>query len=275
MKLSEYQELYRKLSTPGDIDFLAENFGYDKEFLLVIYNQRVTRDTMKSFYRVKAQAGRLAYEWNRGEPFLSIANRYRFPPVLLAQMILEYQGMNRKQFWKHLGDLATAPDARLRKELKDVMDNDLIYSPAGTEIQYARGRWGEARLKTWLEERGVQYRTESQIRGEFEKTPDALLKTPLKWEGSTYYWIESKAIVGDPYEVKRHIKKQLVPYTQLFGDGVVVYWFGYVEDGDIGLPDGITMMDSEAFERFRPTVSAPLPEDFHRPDRAKADASAS
>jgi hypothetical protein len=275
MKLSEYQELYRKLATPGDIDFLAENFGYAKELLLVIHTQRVTRDTTRMYYRVKNQVGRLAYAWNRGEPILAIAERHQFPPVLMAQMLLENRGTNRKQFWKYLADLNAVPDARLRRELKDVLDHDIIYSPAGTEAQYARGRWGEAKLKDWLEARGVQYRTEAQLRGEFEKTPDALLKTPLKWEGATLYWIESKAIVGDPYEVKRHVRKQLTPYTELFGDGIVVYWFGFVEDGGVPLPEGVTVMDTEFFEKqFNPTVSAPIPDDFHRAERPRADASA-
>ena len=274
MKLSEYQELYRKLSTPEDIEFLAENFGYDPELLLVIYTQRVTRDTTRQFYRVKNQANRLAYAWNNGESFVTIARRFNFPPILLALMILESRGTGRKQFWKYLADLNTAPNPRLRKELAEAAEEDIVYSPAGSAKQYERGRWGEGRLKKWLEDRSVQYRTEAQIRGEFEKTPDALLKTPLKWEGSTFYWIESKAIVGDPYEIKRHIKKQLVPYTQLFGDGVVVYWFGYVEDGGVALPEGITVVDMDFFEtKFTPVVSPPLPDDFHRQERPRADPS--
>jgi len=274
MKLSEYQELYRKLSTPEDIDFLAENFGYDPELLLVIYTQRVTRDTTRQFYRVKNQVGRLAYAWNRGESFVTLARDLSFPPILLALMILESRGTGRKQFWKYLADLNTAPNPRLRKELAEAAEFDIVYSPAGSAKQYERGRWGEGRLKTWLDARSVQYRTEAQIRGEFEKTPDALLKTPLKWEGSTFYWIESKAIVGDPYEVKRHIKKQLVPYTELFGDGVVVYWFGFVEDGGVQLPEGISMVDMEFFEtKFTPVVNPPLPDDFHRSERPRVDSS--
>ena len=47
MKLSEYQDLYQKLGTAEDIDFLAENLGYDKELLLVIYTQRIVRDTTR------------------------------------------------------------------------------------------------------------------------------------------------------------------------------------------------------------------------------------
>ena len=275
MKLSAYQELYRKLATPEDIDFLAENFGYDRELLLVIHTQRVTRETTRQFYRVKNQVGRLAYQWNRGESLVQLAQRFDFPPVLMAQMILEQRGIPRKQFWKYMANPATAPQPRLRHELEEARDRDIIYSLEGSETQNERGRMGEKRLKKWLDDRNVQFRTEAQLRGEFEKTPDALLKTPLEWNGSTIFWIESKALVGDPYEVKRHVRKQLVPYLNLFGEGMVVYWFGYVEDGGVETPEGVALVDAEFFEnQFNPTVSPPLPEGYHRPaQRAPADAS--
>ena len=269
MKSSEYQELYRKLATPEDIDFLSENFGYDKELLLVIHTQRVTRDTTRKFYRVKNQANRLAYQWDHGESFLSIARRFEFPPVLMALMILEQMGTNRKTFWKYFTDAKMIPSARLRQEIDQIRGADIIYSPEGTETQYARGRWGEAQLKDWLVGLGAEYRTEAQIRGEFDKTPDALLRTPIEWQGTRYFWVESKALVGDAFEVKRHLKKQLIPYTQLFGDGLVIYWFGYVEDGGVEIPGGITVIDDRHVRdpAFRPIVPPPLPEGYHR-DRA-------
>src|SRR5439155_268763 len=95
MKLGEYQDLYRKLGTVQDIDFLAENFGYDKELLLVVYTQRIVRDTTKKFYRVKAQARRLAFMWQNGTSLLEIARRFDFPPILTALMVLEQRRISR------------------------------------------------------------------------------------------------------------------------------------------------------------------------------------
>src|SRR5439155_559651 len=126
MKLSEYQDLYGRLSTAEDIDFLAENFGHDKELLLVIYTQRIVR---------------------------------------------------------------------------------------------------EAKLHTWLDARSLQYETEKDLRAKYDKTPDILLHKPIEMNGSRKYWIESKATFGDPYEIRRHLRKQLQPYSDMFGDGAVVYWF--------------------------------------------------
>ena len=165
MKLSEYQELYQKLATPEDIDFLAENFGYDKELLLVVHTQRIVRETTRKFYRVKAQARRLAWMWQNGSTIVDIARKFEFPPILTALMILEQRKISRKQFWKMIGDLESVKDRRLRRDLDETVRTDIIYSPEGTARQYARGRWGEAKLHTWLDARALAYETEKQLRG--------------------------------------------------------------------------------------------------------------
>jgi len=248
MKYSEYLDLYRKLSTPRDIEYLAENHSYDRELLLVIYTQRVVRDTTKRFYRVKDNAKRMLWMWQRGRSIVEIARKLQFPPVLTALMILEQQKISRKRFWDYLSDPSSVGDKRLRRELNAACKADLVYSPQGTERQYARGRWGEAKLQAWLNERSIQYRTEKSLRAEYDKTPDALLKTPIEWNSSKIYWIESKATFGDPYEIRRHARKQLKPYTEIFGDGMVVYWFGYVDDVEIQVPEGVSIVDNRFFE---------------------------
>ncbi len=248
MKLQEYQDLYERLATPEDIDFLAENFGYDKELLLVIYTQRVVRDTTKRFYRIKAQARRLAFEWQHGASLLNIARQFDFPPILASLMILEQRKVPRKQFWKMIRDLDGVQDRRLRRELHEVVDADIVYSPAGSARQYSRGRWGEQKLQAWLDARGLLYETEKDLRAKYDKTPDILLHKPLEMNGSKKYWIESKAIFGDPFEIRRHIKKQLAPYSDLFGDGTVVYWFGHVDDQEYRLPEGVDIVDGTFFE---------------------------
>ena len=248
MKSGEYQDLYRKLATPQDIDFLAENLGYDKELLLVIYTQRVVRDTTRKFYRVKAQARRLAFMWQNGTSLLEIARRFDFPPILASLMVLEQRKISRKNFWKMINDLGAVKDRRLRRELEEVNAADIVYSPSGSDRQYARGRWGEAKLHTWLDARSLQYETEKDLRAKYDKTPDILLHKPIEMNGTRKYWIESKATLGDPYEVRRHIKKQLQPYSDLFGDGAVVYWFGYVDDVPYDLPEGVDIVGPTFFE---------------------------
>src|SRR5437899_4077462 len=98
MKLKEYKELYDHLATQEDIDFLAENFGYDKELLLVIYTQRVVRDTTKRFYRVKEQAKKMAWEGQHGKSFVDIARAFDFRPILTGMMLIEQRKLNRNLF---------------------------------------------------------------------------------------------------------------------------------------------------------------------------------
>ena len=255
MKYGAYQDLFRKLGTAQDIDFLAENFGYDKELLLVIYTQRVVRDTTRKFYRVKAQARRLAFMWQNGTSLVEIGHRFDFPAILTALMVLEQRKISRKNFWKMINDIEAVKDRRLRRELADVNRADIVYSPEGSARQYARGRWGEAKLHTWLDARELQYETEKELRAKYDKTPDILLHKPLEMNGSRKYWIESKATFGDPYEVRRHIKKQLQPYSDLFGDGAVVYWFGHVDDQRYDLPEGVDIVSATFFE----TPPVPFP----------------
>ena len=256
MKLKEYRELYDHLATPEDIDFLAENFGYDKELLLVVYTQRIVRDTTKRFYRVKDQAKKMAWSWQHGKSFVHVAREFDFPPILAALMILEQRKVNRKMFWKMLSDLNRVSDLRLRKELAEASRTDIVYSQEGTARQYARGHWGEKKLQTWLNARGLEYRTEKDLRAEYDKTPDVLLHKPIEVDSAKKYWIESKATFGDPVEIKRHIKKQLEPYTELFGDGMVVYWFGFVDDVELPMPGGVSVVDANFFE------SPPVPYDY-------------
>ncbi|MGI0149427.1 MAG: hypothetical protein ACREDF_07850, partial [Thermoplasmata archaeon] len=136
MKYGEYQDLFRRLGTAQDIDFLAENFGYDKELLLVIYTQRIVRDTTRKFYRVKAQARRLAFMWQNGTSLLEIAHRFDFPAILTSLMVLEQRKISRKNFWKMINDLDSVKDRRLRKELDEVTRADIVYSPEGSARQY-------------------------------------------------------------------------------------------------------------------------------------------
>jgi hypothetical protein len=252
MKYSEYRDLFQRLREPRDIEMLGKETGHDPELLMVIYTQRVTRDATKKFYKVKRHSKKLHWMWKQGRSFVDIAREYEFPPVLTALMILEEDKVSRKQFWRYLSDLDNVEDIKLHRDLKEATEADIVYSPQGTARQYARGRWGEKKLQDWLDRYGIPYRTENQVRHQFEKTPDTVLGEPLEFNGSKITWIESKATFGDPLEVRRHVARQLKPYAEIFGDGIVVYWFGYVEDADLQLPEGVIIANDQFFSEDGP-----------------------
>lgn len=260
MDRQTYQRLYEALVTYEDVHRLAHDEHFDEELLFVIHTHRVTRDATRRFYVVKRQVPRLVAQWKRGRSLRDIAREWKFPPVLMGQLMLGELGIPRKKVWQTFLHPETAPDARLRKEVEELLEADVIYSPRGMELQRERGRKGEERLQRWLERHGIGYRTEKDLRGKYAKTPDALLDAPIIFYGQKLTWIESKANFGDDVELRKNLKRQLGPYTELFGEGAVVYWYGYVEGAES--PPGILLWDGETFESITPIVP-PRPERPH------------
>ncbi|EQD35798.1 hypothetical protein B1B_16756, partial [mine drainage metagenome] len=246
--------LYDSLVTDEDVHRIAQAEHFDPELLFVIHTHRVTRDATRRFYVVQRQLPRIVSQWKGGRTMLDIAREWRFPPVLMGQQMLGELGIPRKKVWGTFLHPETAPDARIRAEVEALLAADRIYSPHGMELQRERGRKGEELLARWLERHGIGYRTEKDLRGKFAKTPDALLDEPIFYRGQKLAWIESKANFGDDVELRKNLRRQLAPYTQLFGEGVVVYWYGYVAGAES--PPGILLWDGEAIEGITPEVPA-------------------
>jgi len=260
MDRATYRRLFDALGEFGEVERIAREENLDQELLFVIYTHRVTRDATRRFYVVKRQIGRLAQQWRHGRTILDMAMEWNFPPVLMGQMLLGEIKIPRKKVWGTFLHPETAPDARIRKEVEALLSADPIYSPQGMEMQRERGRKGETRLYDWLGRHGIAYRTEKDLRGKFSKTPDALLDHPIVFHGQKLAWIESKANFGDDVELRKNLKRQLAPYTELFGEGAVVYWYGFVEGAES--PPGILLWDGPTLEAITPVV-APRPGAAH------------
>ena len=247
MNQEEYKRLVNQLQKPSDINKLAKEMRVNRELLLILYTHGIVRDATKRYYRVKNRSDKLMWQWKNGTPLLELAYREEFPPVLLSLILIMEMGHGRKEYWKFVKEPHKIKDARLRKEITDVVKDDIIYSPIGMEVQHERGRKGEDRLKNWLDNNLVSYRREDDIREEFRKTPDFLLDKPLYIGTDEIIWIESKANFGDKVEIRKNMKKQLVPYTEIFGKGIVVYWFGHVDDFE---PErDVTVVDATFFHK--------------------------
>ncbi|MCI4319428.1 MAG: C15orf41 family protein [Thermoplasmata archaeon] len=260
MDRETYRRLYDSLATYEDIHRIAHAEGFDEELLFVIYTHRVSRDATRRFYVVKRQMPRLVAQWRRGRTMIDLAREWKFPPVLMGQILLGELKVPRKKVWGTFLDPATAPDQRIRREVEELLTNDWIYSPRGMELQRERGRRGEERMYRWLEQHGITYRTEKDLRGKYTKTPDALLDHPIIFYGQKLKWLESKANFGDDVELRKNLKRQLGPYTEIFGEGAVVYWYGFVDGAES--PPGILLWDGPTLEGITPVVQPP-PEPAH------------
>jgi len=255
MDRSTYQRLYDALATYEDVVRIAREESLDPELLFVVHTHRVTRDATRRFYVLKRQIPRLVGQWRRGRSILDIAREWRFPPVLLGQMVLQELHIPRKKVWQTFLHPELGPDERIRREVAELIQADPIYSPQGMELQRERGRRGEERLYGWLDAHGIGYRTEKDLRGRYAKTPDALLDRPIVFYGQKLTWIESKANFGDDVELRKNLRRQLGPYTEIFGEGAVVYWYGFVDGADS--PPGILLWDGATIESITPVVAPP------------------
>ncbi|MDD7424277.1 MAG: TPD domain-containing protein [Candidatus Methanomethylophilaceae archaeon] len=228
MEYEEYRRLYNGLKGFEDVARLEE-LGYDSRLVRTLYTQKTSRDVKKRFHIVKQNSKKMLKEWKNGKTMMELAEKWRFPPVMTAMFLFLEDGASKKEFWGYIND----PDllrSDVAEELREVISKDIVYSPAGNEEQRQRGIWGETLLQNWLDEQGIGYRTEKDIRGEYEKTPDALLDEPMMYGDKKIYWVESKASFGDNTEFKYNSRHQLEPYTRIFGPGVVVYWVGKLDD---------------------------------------------
>ena len=251
MNSTEYDRIYRKLNSREDVRRMSREEGLDEELLLVILSQKLVRDTKRDYYSVKKRAPTLLGEWIHGKRFVDIARDHCFSPVLTASLMLQHTGVSKKQFKSYLNNPDMVSEKRLRQEIAEAIREELIYSPEGTRIQWERGKDVEMTVKRWLDRNRVKYITEREAKeGSYTKTPDFRLESPLKMRGKWLNWIECKATFGDETECRRDYRKQLSHYASLFGAGMVVYWYGYIEDmSNHLLGENIVLGDRSLFER--------------------------
>ena len=244
MDYQDYKYLYEKLNKPEDIQILLAD-GYDTKLLETLYTQKISRSVKKRFHMVKNDTPRMMKEWKKGKSFLEIANFYNFPPILIMMFIFQENGTGKKQFWEYIRDPDLLESGEVANEVREAVKNDLVYSPEANDRQKARGIWGEELLQDWLNSQDIRYMTENDLREEdgreTTKTPDCLLKEPMMYNGHKIYWVESKASFGDNVEFRFNSRKQLCPYTNLFGPGVVVYWTGCLND--LECPENVYITD--------------------------------
>lgn len=233
MDPEKYRKVYSELNKLSDVEKLHRTYGVSPKTLEVLLGQKLVRKTKRNYYRIKKQSASLAGRWAKGHSFLDMAQKLNFSPVLVASFVLGERGIPRKQFRAYLNDPEAIKDHRLRKEISDAVDHELIYAPKNTVEQRSRGEMVERKIGEWLTKRKIRFLTENEAKGKYRKTPDFLLEKNMDLDGKKIRWIECKATFGDEEEIKKDFKKQLSHYLELFGKGVVVYWYGYLKGKEL------------------------------------------
>ena len=249
-----YHQLCESLHSHADVEKLSEKYNICCGTLSTILNQKVVEDVKKSHYSFVRKEKKIVSEWKAGKTFSELSKIYRYPSTLISSLILQNLGYSKKEVRFFYKNPLSIENIRIRNELKESLNSDYFFSPRAHQLQEKKGKIGESIISSWLVQKCCDFVCEDDLRAEGHagKTPDFLLKKPVKICDCEVQWIESKAMFGELKEHKYYEKKQFSAYHDCYGDGLVVYWFGYETDILKEKESGYQIMDFEFFHEDVP-----------------------
>ncbi|XP_015413095.1 PREDICTED: uncharacterized protein C15orf41 homolog isoform X1 [Myotis davidii] len=141
-----------------------------------------------------------------------------------------------------LRDPSQIPDGVLANQVYQCIVNDCCYGPLVDCIKHAIGHEHEILLRDLLLEKNLSFLDEDQLRAKgYDKTPDFILQVPVAVEGHIIHWIESKASFGDECSHHAYLHDQFWSYWNRFGPGLVIYWYGFIQELDCNRERGILL----------------------------------
>ena len=186
------------------------------------HHMHYNTDTMNDYY----QKYSIAIKEGQKHVILRLSDHVDLSPALMARIIL-------------------IQNAILATEIQECILSDDHYGPIVDSIKHGIGQEYEFKLTKKLDTMGLSYLNEDhmRVRG-YDKTPDVKLEVPISVDGYIVNWIESKASFGDEFSNKTYLKDQFWSYWNRFGPGMVIYWFGFIEELDVHRDKGIILRDS-------------------------------
>ncbi|KAI0567802.1 hypothetical protein FGB62_1g650 [Gracilaria domingensis] len=206
------------------------DIGYDT--ISLIYEQLYARQVAKTFYLVRMHGKTFVERFKSGQSLMDIAEWFNLSPSLVARKVLElHLGMNRKAVTQLMRDPSNIEDERLREDTALCVEVDEHCSPRMDRLRTALGLEYELRLTDEVKNLGLEFETENELRKRgCHKTPDILLCVPVLFRNKVVRWIDSKAKFGDEYTLNKDYVSSVSSYIGRFGPGMVIYWFGFIED---------------------------------------------
>lgn len=137
-------------------------------------------------------------------------------------------------------------DPLLSANLLHCLQTDFLTSPLTDQFRQQIGIEKENYMHARLKEMNILFHSEAAMRAAgYPKTPDALLAYPVEIDGHIVNWIESKALFSDTPTHQTYMRDQYWPYYNRFGPGLVIYWFGFLEEisSERDREKGILVMD--------------------------------
>lgn len=222
---------------------VSRDYEVPWETLISIYTQRMVHRTKQSHPHHKRKMATYWAQYQKGQTLLSIAQRAGMAPTLLVKGLLQIAGgrenLDKRGVNRILKDVALyAPDSQLRNQIMACMANDHCYSPFVDRIREHVGQEWEYQLFRRLSQRGIQFRTEDDMRADgYAKTPDVFFPIPHRvtlasGEEVVALWLDSKASFGDRETLLQGLREQMMSYRMRFGPGVIIFWFGHIDVSD-------------------------------------------
>ncbi len=179
---------------------------------------------------------------------LKISNQLNLlSPVLTSRLILDgiirndklslienldFVGKDKASISTLVKETYVLKNERFAYEILESCFNDDDYGPTIDLIKNLVGFEHELKLEKILKDFGINFVKEKELREKgFDKTPDFKLDVPISLsDGTLISWIDSKATFGDEQSHKEYYECQFKYYLNRFGSGLVIYWFGYLND---------------------------------------------
>lgn len=234
---------------------LEKQFNSEKpDTLRSILNQEYQNQVKKTHTKIKNKKEEIFTDFieaiqspnYKNGVIIQIAKEYRFSPSLTGKIIVEqwYPEAEDKQIKQFVINSALIDHPILATEiwLANLKDNN--YGFSSNCIKSAIGLGFESKAKKKLEGLGISYQDEHELRAKgYDKTPDFKLVIPFAYQGHVINWIESKALFGDEEKHNGYLKEQLWSYWNRYGPGMVIYWFGFIDEIDNNRDKGIVVCD--------------------------------
>lgn len=160
---------------------------------------------------------------------LQMAIEMRCPPMSLCRMILN-EKYSKTEVKEMLRDPDLIPDPYLSSNVYTCVFSDNQDGIIIDMVRYTVGEEYEVKLKQLAREAGLIFYDEGDLRRVgFDKTVDLLLAVQCIYKNTIINWIESKASFGDLESHSKYLNDQLISYSNRFGSGIIIYWFGFHE----------------------------------------------
>ncbi|KAA6417933.1 MAG: hypothetical protein FRX49_12091, partial [Trebouxia sp. A1-2] len=259
--------------------------------VISIYMQEAQLHVKRTHHLLKAAASKYASRYQDGAQLLELCAEADMFPCMFLRRLLEQavtKIMRDPTVVKDLVRLNGIDSETAQKLLQDLqgdvqqcVDCDQVYSPQadakrlqlGTQSHYFTGLQYEQKLNRMLADAGIAFWTEEHLRDKgFFKTPDAKLQVtcvlencwcvPIAVKGRIVNWVDSKATFGDTKSHLEYNQEQFSKYVNRYGPGMVIYWFGFIDDLQGADADLVLVEDFPSAEDTIQLPQLPIPHDI-------------